>query len=29
MEAGVLPRACEHCPKFVGKPDRELAKLAS
>jgi MoaA/NifB/PqqE/SkfB family radical SAM enzyme len=29
MQAGVLPRACEHCPKFVGKPDRQVVKLAS
>ena len=24
MQAGVLPRACEHCPKFSGKPDRQV-----
>jgi radical SAM protein with 4Fe4S-binding SPASM domain len=22
MKAGIMPRACEHCPKYVGKPDR-------
>jgi radical SAM protein with 4Fe4S-binding SPASM domain len=22
MKAGTLPRACEHCPKYFGKPDR-------
>ena len=22
MTAGILPHACEHCPKYVGKPDR-------
>ena len=21
MQQGILPRACEHCPKYVGKPD--------
>ena len=23
MKAGTLPQACEHCPKYVGKPDRQ------
>jgi MoaA/NifB/PqqE/SkfB family radical SAM enzyme len=22
MKAGILPSACEHCPKYLGKPDR-------
>jgi pyrroloquinoline quinone biosynthesis protein E len=29
MQAGLMPSACEHCPKFVGKPDRQAIKLAS
>jgi MoaA/NifB/PqqE/SkfB family radical SAM enzyme len=29
MQAGILPRACEHCPKFVGKSDSQVMKLAS
>jgi radical SAM protein with 4Fe4S-binding SPASM domain len=29
MQNGILPKACERCPKYFGKPDREPAKLAS
>jgi MoaA/NifB/PqqE/SkfB family radical SAM enzyme len=24
MREGILPSACEHCPKYVGRPDRQL-----
>jgi MoaA/NifB/PqqE/SkfB family radical SAM enzyme len=27
MQDGVLPSACEHCPKYVGKPDRPLTVI--
>ena len=29
MKAGILPAACEHCPKYLGKPDRAPIKNAS
>jgi MoaA/NifB/PqqE/SkfB family radical SAM enzyme len=29
MRAGILPDACEHCPKYCGKPDSHAVKLAS
>ena len=28
MQEGILPKVCEHCPKYFGKPDRPAAKLA-
>jgi MoaA/NifB/PqqE/SkfB family radical SAM enzyme len=29
MQAGILPYQCHHCPKYIGKPDREPPTLAS
>jgi radical SAM protein with 4Fe4S-binding SPASM domain len=29
MQAGILPSACEHCPKYHGKPDRQLSGIIS
>jgi MoaA/NifB/PqqE/SkfB family radical SAM enzyme len=27
MAEGILPEACEHCPKYFGKPDHQATKL--
>jgi radical SAM protein with 4Fe4S-binding SPASM domain len=29
MQAGILPNACEHCPKYFGQPDGQPAKVIS
>jgi MoaA/NifB/PqqE/SkfB family radical SAM enzyme len=29
MQEGILPNACMHCPKYVGKPDEQLLRILS
>jgi MoaA/NifB/PqqE/SkfB family radical SAM enzyme len=29
MREGILPDACDHCPKYCGKPDRQLSRIVS
>jgi hypothetical protein len=27
MQQGILPTACEHCPKYTGKPDEQVLEV--
>jgi MoaA/NifB/PqqE/SkfB family radical SAM enzyme len=29
LQCGILPKACDHCPKYFGKPDGQPTKIAS